>query len=130
MNQANHHCNQGLGPLTFMCASALTAWLWADSSQAQGIKAPTNLGPQYGRIAQYASRVRQTNDVKSFSAKKMNPSIFRVKMTVPYEFDDHIDLDLLVDCSNGRIARTQGLLVADSRFEAAYYSSIIRRTCK
>lgn len=51
-------------------------------------------------------------------------------MSVPYEFDQIIDLDLLVDCSNGRIARTQGLLVADSRFEVAYSSSIISRTCK
>ena len=129
MNQANEHCNQGPGRLTFFCATALSAWLWADSSQAQGIKVPTNLGPQYGRIAQYASRVRQTDNVKSFSAQIMNPAIFRVKMSVPYEFDQTIDLDLLVDCSNGRIARTQGLLVADSRFEAAYYSFIIRRTC-
>lgn len=51
-------------------------------------------------------------------------------MTVPYELDEHIELDLLVDCSNGRIARTKGLKVADSRIEVGYYSSIIRRTCK
>lgn len=70
------------------------------------------------------------DNIKSFSAQKMNPSIFRVKMTVPYEFDKYIDLDLLVDCSNGRIARTRDLLMADSRFEVAYYFSIIARTCK
>lgn len=130
MNQANEHCNQWLGPLTFFFATGLSAWLWADSSQAQEIKVPTNLGPQYGRIAQYASRVKQMDNIKSFSAQKMNPSIFRVKMTVPYEFDKYIDLDLLVDCSNGRIARTRDLLMADSRFEVAYYFSIIARTCK
>jgi hypothetical protein len=120
----------GLPRLAIHYTTALGCFLWPETAEAQIGRIPANLGPQYGKIAQYAANIKQNNNIKSFSTQKINPSIFRVKMTVPYEFDEHIELDLLVDCSNDRIARTQGLQVAESRFEAAYYSSIIRRTCK
>lgn len=130
MSQACHHYKQRSLSFVVFCSAFLNSFLLHEPSLAQTITVPSTLGPQYGRIIQYSKNANQTDKIKSFNAQKMSTHMYRVKMWAPYEFDGSIELDLLVDCSNGRVARTQGLEVADSRFEATLYTTIIRRTCK
>lgn len=130
MSKACHHCKQRTLSFVALCSAFLNSLLLHEPSLAQTITVPSTLGPQYGRIIQYSKNVTQTDEIKSFNAQKMSAHMYRVKIWVPYEFDEYIELDLLADCSNGRIAGTQGLEVADNRFIAAYYTAIIRRTCK
>lgn len=115
--------------LTFFFATAMSFWLWPVASQAQRNRVPANLGPQYAESAKYIQNVRQLQSPKSYSAQRMNSAIYRVKMIVSYEPGYDMDLDLLVDCTNGGIARAEGLEVANSRLEATYYTYIINRTC-
>ena len=128
MKQMNQRCNPRSFRLVFTLATAMSFWPSPSASQAQRIQVPTSLGPQYAESAKYTKGIQQYWNPRSFSAQRMNSAIYRVKMTVPYEPGYDMDLDLLVDCTNGGIARTEGLEVIN-RLEVSYRTYIIKRTC-
>jgi hypothetical protein len=112
-----------------LLATAFGLILWHQPTQAQINKVPSTLGARHDTPGRYIRNVTQINSAKRYSKTRINKNIYQVKIVVPYEPGYDMDFDLLVDCSNGRMARTQGIEVADSRLETAYYTYIIRRTC-
>lgn len=111
-----------------MLAAALGLILWPRLTMAQTSKGLKTLGPNYIIPVEAQKGIKQYSSAKSYSKEQINADNFRVQMIVPYEPDYDMDLDLIVDCSNGRMARTQGLEKV-GRLEVGHYAYIIRRTC-
>ncbi|WP_156818347.1 hypothetical protein [Cyanobium gracile] len=105
-----------------MLTTALGLILWPQLTLAQANKVPNTLGAKYDIPGRYIRNVTQINSVKRYSKIRVNENIYQVKVVVPYEPGCDMDFDFLVDCSNGRMARAQGIEVAESRLEAAYYT--------
>jgi hypothetical protein len=90
---------------------------------------PTSLGPDFAMPAAFIANVGQADKVINYTSSQISEHMFKVNVLVPYEPGYDMDLGFYVDCSNGRIARIEGLQVATSRVEVMYYNYVMRRTC-